>query len=124
MTDGPAEPGLERLMSRSLLDVFDERDAERRRRAIAEVYDPDVAFFEHDAVVRGPEALSARVQELLDGVPPDWVFRPAADVSVNHDLGRLPWTLGPAGGPPVVRGTDVAIRGDGRIRHLYVFIEA
>ena len=112
---------VQQLMHRSLLDVFNERDAERRAAAIAAVYSADVTFYEPGEAIRGPAALGARVQQLLDGAP-GWVFRPAGAASVNHDLGRLTWHFGPEGGPPVVIGTDIAIVGDGRIRSLYVFI--
>ena len=112
---------VQHLMHRSLLDVFNERDAERRAAAIAAVYSPDVTFYEPDDAIHGPAALGARVQQLLDGAP-GWVFRPAGAASANHDLGRLTWHFGPEGGPVVVTGTDVALVDDGRIRSLYVFI--
>ena len=124
MSATPRSTGtVERLMHRSLLDVFNERNAERRAVAIAAVYSADVTFYEADDAVRGPAALGARVQQLLDGAP-GWVFRPAAVASVNHDLGRLTWHFGPDGAPAAVTGTDVAIVEDGRIRSLYVFIHA
>jgi hypothetical protein len=109
------------LMTRSLLDVFNERDPERRAAAIREVYSPDVTFNEPADHSTGHEQLAARVQELLDDAP-GWVFRPAGDVSVNHDLGRLTWHFGADGQPPVVTGTDVALTADGRIHSLYVFV--
>jgi hypothetical protein len=114
---------VETLMHRSLLDVFNERDAERRAAAIAAVYSADVTFYEADDAVHGPAALGARVQQLLAGAP-GWVFRPAGVPSVNHNLGRLTWHFGPEGAPAAVTGTDVAIVEDGRIRSLYAFIHA
>ena len=42
---------------------------------------------------------------------------------VNHDLGRLQWQFGPAGAPPVVAGTDIAIFEHGRIQFLYTFLD-
>jgi hypothetical protein len=110
-------------MLRSLLDVFNERDATRRSAAIAAVYTPDVSFHESDGVTRGQAALGARVQQLLDGAP-GWAFRPAGAAAVNHDLGCLTWHFGPDGASPGVAGTDVALVADGRIRSLYVFIHA
>jgi hypothetical protein len=112
---------VQQLMTRSLLDVFNERDPERRAAAISAVYSPDVTFYEPDEVIEGPAALDRKVQQLLDGAP-GWVFRPAGEVSTNHNLGRLTWHFGPDGEPPVVTGTDVAIIDNGRIHSLYVFI--
>ena len=118
-----AQPGsrVRELMTRSLLDVFNERDPARRAAAIAAVYAPDVTFYEPEHAIQGPVALGARVQQLLDGAP-GWAFRPAGEVDVNHDLGRLTWHFGPDGARPVVTGTDIALVHDGRIRSLYVFI--
>lgn len=113
---------VEQLMHRSLLEVFNERDADRRAAAIAAVYTPDVTFHEPDAAIHGPAALGVRVQQLLDRAP-GWVFQPSGTASVNHDLGRLTWRFGPEGGPAVVTGMDVAIVDAGRIRALYVFID-
>ncbi|CAA9351334.1 MAG: hypothetical protein AVDCRST_MAG34-1778 [uncultured Nocardioidaceae bacterium] len=78
------------LMMRSLLDVFDERVWDRRVEAIAQVYSPDITFYEAAGSVAGPEGLARRVQDLLDQAPA-WSFRPRGAVSVNHDLGRLAW---------------------------------
>ena len=113
---------VQQLMTRSLLDVFNERDPERRAATIREVYSPDVTFYEQAELSIGHEQLTAKVQGLLDGAPPDWVFRAAGAVSVNHNLGRLTWHFGPEGQPAVVIGTDIALTSGGRIHSLYVFV--
>jgi hypothetical protein len=113
----------ETLMTRSLLEVFNERDPQRRVAAISEVYSPDVVFYEQEGPVNGPAALNERVQQLLDGAP-GFVFKPVGQPVVNHDIGRQPWTLGPADGSPVVFGTDIARLADGRIQALYAFVES
>jgi hypothetical protein len=118
--DGPTT--VRALMHRNLYEVFNERDPDRRAAAIAEVYSADPVFYEQDGVVEGRDALQKRVQELLDGAP-GFVFSAEGEATENHNAGRLTWHLGPAGAPPVVTGTDIAITGDGRIRTLYTFIE-
>jgi hypothetical protein len=110
------------LMTRSLLDVFNQRDPKQRAAAISEVYSPEIVFYEQEGTVTGPASLQKRVQELLDGAP-GFVFAPVGTPLINHDLGRQPWTLGPPEGPPVVFGTDVARIADGRIQALYAFVE-
>jgi hypothetical protein len=110
------------LMRRNLYEVFNERDPDRRAAAIADVYSADPVFYEQDNVVEGREALKVRVQALLDEAP-GFAFSAEGEATENHNLGRLTWHLGPAGAPPVVTGTDVAITGDGRIQALYTFIE-
>ena len=107
---------------RNLLEVFDERDTERRAEAIAAIHAPDVAFYEPDQVTRGHDALNARVQSLLDEAP-GLVFRPASEPETNHNLERLSWRFGPDGGEPVVTGTDIALVSNGRIVSVYTFLD-
>jgi hypothetical protein len=110
------------LMTRSLLDVFNQRDPQQRAAAIGEVYSPDIVFYEQDDTTTGGRALQERVQQLLDGAP-GFVFAPVGQPVINHDLGRQPWTFGPPDGPPVVFGTDIARIARDRIQALYVFVE-
>ena len=109
------------LMRANLLDVFNERDDDRRRAAIARIYTDDVTFLDPDATVTGHEALDEKARRLLDESP-DFVFTPGGPVLVNHDLGHLAWNLGPAGGEPVVRGIDIALVDNGRIARLYTVL--
>lgn len=109
------------LMRANLLDVFGERDVERRRAAIARIYHPDVEFADPDATVTGHDALDAKAQAILDDAP-DFAFAPAGRAYVNNDLGYLAWELGPEGGPPVVRGVDIALVRDGLIAKVYTLL--
>ena len=109
------------LMQANLLEVFNERDGERRRAAIARTYAPDVRFADPEEVITGHEALDAKAGRLLDESP-GFVFSPAGAVLVNHDLGYLAWNLGPQGQPPVVRGMDIALVEDGVITSLYTML--
>jgi hypothetical protein len=111
----------EELMRANLLDVFNERDAARRRAAIDRTYVADVEFSDPEETVVGREALHAKAQRLLDGAP-GFVFRPAGAVQVNHDLGYLAWEFGPEGQPPVVRGVDIALVADGLVARLYTLL--
>lgn len=109
------------LMEANLLQVFNERDDERRAKAIAATYAADVEFADPEGVATGHEELNAKARGLLEQSP-GFVFSPAGPVLVNHDLGHLAWALGPAGGAPVVRGIDVALVEDGRIKKLYTML--
>ena len=111
------------LVSVSLLHVFGERDAERRRATAAEVFSPDVVFLDAEAEVVGIEGLLAKVAGLLASAPADWVFAADGPAEELGDLARASWTFGPAGGPAQVRGTDVVLVGDGLVNRLYTFVE-
>ena len=112
---------IEQLMQANLLEVFNERDGERRRAAIGRTYASDVRFSDPDEVVEGHEALDAKAQKILDGAP-GFVFSPAGPIQVNHDLGYLAWNFGPQGQPPVVRGVDIALVTDGLIHAVYTLL--
>lgn len=109
------------LMRANLLEVFNERDAGRRRAAITRTYASDVRFADPEETVTGHDALDAKAQRLLDEAP-GFVFSPAGPPLVNHDLGHLGWNFGPEGQPPVVRGVDIALVEDGRIARLYTLL--
>jgi hypothetical protein len=110
------------LMERNLYEVFGQVNSVRRVATIAELYNADCTFFEAEGQNSGREALNARVESILKDAP-GFVFRAAGPAQVNHDLGRLRWQLGPAGVPPVVTGTDIAVFEHGRIRALYTFLD-
>ncbi len=112
------------LVTRSLLQVFGERDPAARREAAGEVFSPDVVFRDGEDELHGVDALLTKVEGLLAGAPADWVFAAAGPAQEIADLGRASWTFGPPGAPPVVRGTDIALQTDGRIARLYTFVEA
>ena len=112
---------IEDLMHANLFEVFAERDPERRMAAVRRTYAEDVAFSDPDEAVVGHDALSGKAQQILDSAP-GFVFSAAGPVRVNHDLGYLPWALGPAGQPPVVRGVDIALVEDGLIAKVYTLL--
>ncbi|MEV7625562.1 nuclear transport factor 2 family protein [Actinoplanes sp. NPDC089786] len=111
---------IEELMRGNLLDVFNERDGDRRRAAIARIYAPEVRFSDPDETVVGHQALDAKAQHILDGAP-GFVFRPDGPIRVSDDLGYLAWQFGPAG-EAVVRGVDIATVADGVITRVYTFL--
>jgi SnoaL-like domain len=109
------------LMRANLLEVFNERDAGRRRSAIARTYTTDVRFSDPEETATGHDALDAKAQQLLDEAP-GFVFSPAGPLQVNHDLGYLAWDFGPEGQPPAVRGVDIALVENGLIARLYTLL--
>ena len=115
---------LQHLMERNVLEVFGERDSERRKSVIVELYEENCSFYDMDSDAQfvGREALNAKVEHLLKGAP-DFVFRLAGPAQVIRDLGRVRWHFGPKGAAPVVTGMDVAIFREGRICSLYAFLD-
>ncbi|WP_456846184.1 nuclear transport factor 2 family protein [Cellulomonas sp. P5_C6] len=112
---------LDSLMRANLLEVFGERDPDRRSDAIRRTYSPDVVFVDAEGETRGHDALHAKAQAILDGAP-GFAFRPSGEIYQVGDLGYLAWELGPAGGPPVVSGVDMGFVRDGRLAQVYTVV--
>lgn len=109
------------LMEANLLEVFNERDAQRRAAAIERTYAPNVRWTDDEGIVVGRDALDTKaiaLQSQLEGL----VFTKAGPVHQTLGFGYLAWELGPDGGEPVATGFDVAIVRDDVISELYTVI--
>ena len=69
---------IRQLVLVNLFAVFNQRDAERRLKAIAGNYTDDVIWTDPEGTTHGHEALNDRAQRLLDGLP-GFVFTGATD---------------------------------------------
>jgi hypothetical protein len=110
------------LLLANLLAVFNERDPERRLKAIAGNYTEDVMWTEPDGTT-GHEAMNEKAQKLL-GRLPSFVFTAAGPVHVSRDLGLLAFFMGVPEQPPAVGGIDAAVVRDGRIAVLRTILTA
>nr|WP_228768967.1 nuclear transport factor 2 family protein [Mycolicibacterium malmesburyense]CRL77898.1 hypothetical protein CPGR_04451 [Mycolicibacterium malmesburyense] len=81
---------IERLMESNLLRVFNERDADRRRAAIADTYSPEVRWTDDEGVCVGHEALDAKAQALQDGQLAGLSFIKAGPVHQTRGFGISP----------------------------------
>jgi len=108
---------------RNLLEVFNEQDEMKRLQVLQELYVPEATFFEADASFKGYEAINQRVTEVLQTLPPNSFFRTAGAMTQNHNLARLPWTLGLKDGSVLASGMDIATLEGERITALYIFID-
>lgn len=111
------------LMQANLARVFGERDAGRRLEAIRELYAEDAVLHEPHATAAGHIAICDAVTALRAGLPSDVVFTAIRPATGHHGIGRLLWRSGPADGPAVVTGMDIAHLQDGRIHSLTVFLD-
>jgi len=96
------------------LQVFSERDPEKRRAAIDRTYVDDVRFIDPDTESVGREALNDRAQKILDDAPADFVLEEEGLAYVSPDTGVQAWRFGPPG-DPAVRGIDVLTARDGSV---------
>lgn len=119
-----ADPkGYEQLLNANLVRVFGERNPDRRRAAIAEIYARDAVLYEPDAMATGHDAINEAVEALLASLPVGFAFTANGPAVGHHGIARLRWSSGPVNGPVAVTGTDVAHIADGRIQRLYVLLD-
>lgn len=112
-----------RLLRANLARVFNERDAEKRAAAIAELYVDDPVMYEPEGVVEGRAAIAEVAGKLLEQFGPTFAFTPTGVAAGHHGLGVLQWQGGPTGGEAMVRGADAAEVVDGRIARLWVLLD-
>ncbi|MBO9559855.1 MAG: nuclear transport factor 2 family protein [Caulobacter sp.] len=118
----PTEPDYDRMLRSNLEQVFNERDADKRRAAIDALFVAEPVMFEPEAVVTGRAAIAEVAGRLLEQFGPTFSFTPLAPAVGHHGLGVLHWQAGPKNGPVAVTGADAAQIVDGRIARLWVLL--
>ena len=107
-------------MQANLARVFAEHNADKRIKAIREIYAEDAVL---NASAKGHAAINEAVTSLLASLPPGFVFRSIGPAIGHHNIGHLKWRSGPPDGPPVVSGMDIAHFEGNLIHSLFVFLE-
>jgi hypothetical protein len=121
-TSGSAPEVVSELLLRNLTQVFDERDGDRRRTAIAELWAPDAVFVDPMGRFTGHAALDAAIAELHSHTPAHR-FAAVGAPSVHAGGGLLNWSYGPDGDLSRVTGQDVAVVAGGKIVALYTYLD-
>jgi hypothetical protein len=112
---------LAQLMEENLKQVWSERDATRRMKAIENIYAKDSALYHVNDITDGHEAINKSVSNTLNSMPEEFVFTKLKPVIINNNIGRLIWGVGPKDNPPLATGMDIATFENGKIKSLYVF---
>jgi SnoaL-like domain len=103
--------------------MWNETDPSARRAIITSLWAEDAQYIDPLVAAAGYDEIDATVaavQQQFAGM----VFRLASAVDAHHDQARFTWELGPAGGPALVVGFDVAQRDeDGRLRLVLGFLD-
>jgi hypothetical protein len=111
------------LVTRSLLDVFGENDAMRRRATVDELYNEDVVFYDPSkGAYRGRDEID-RIAGAIRATHPDFQYQPIGEPEELGNAGRLRWVAGRPGEAPVYAGTDFILARDGRITAIYLFFD-
>ncbi|GLY68653.1 nuclear transport factor 2 family protein [Amycolatopsis taiwanensis] len=105
--------------------VWNEKDAETRRTAVAELWASDGHYANVSQQFRGHEEIDGAIREAYhDFVTKGFRFT-VHDYHENHDAVRIVWHMVPAAGGTVAAvGTEHIIRDEnGRIRSDYQFMD-
>jgi SnoaL-like domain len=104
--------------------VWNEPDADARRRAVAELWTEDGTYTDPLAAAEGHEAIEAVIAGAREQFP-GHVFKLFGDIDAHHDVVRFGWELVPEGGDEsVVVGFDVAVAtSNGSLRNVYGFLD-
>ena len=111
------------LMEENLRQVWSERNADRRRKALEGIYAKDSTLFEVGETFLGYDSINDQVSNIVNAMPATFIFTRLKPVIINNNIGRLIWGVGPKDQPPVATGMDIAVFENGRIKSLYVFLE-
>ncbi len=102
--------------------MFNQRDHERRRAAVARIYADDIRWADDDGVTIGRDALDAKAIELQARLG-DLQFVAVGRTHQTLGLGYLAFQLvEPRSDTPVGSGFDVAIVRDDVIAELYTVL--
>ncbi|MBV8684191.1 MAG: nuclear transport factor 2 family protein [Caulobacteraceae bacterium] len=106
------------------LAVWNEDDADRRRRMIAEGWSTEPRYVDPLMAGDGREGV-ANMIEALRGRFPGHGFNLKGSADGHGQFVRFSWTLGDANGARVVGGMDVVrLDGEGRIAEVIGFLDA
>jgi hypothetical protein len=112
---------IETLIKRNLHEVFGERDAKKRREAIAQLWTEGCVFIDHTGKTSGRDELDRAVAILHERLP-GYVFNELRPVDLLHQSGRLAWSYGRPGQEPI-KGVDVVLVRDSRISLMLTFLD-
>jgi hypothetical protein len=107
---------------RKNVEAFGEREPNRRRAIMSEIWAANGEFVDPDGRHVGLQAIDEAVERLLQRFP-DFVFSELGAPDIHNEIGRLAWGFGPPGAKPVVTGLDVIVSKAGRIDALYTFLD-
>lgn len=109
-------------LAKKHLDIWSERNAEKRSSAMTQVYSPDVEIVDPFFVIHGQSKLNDFIND-LQGKYPGFAFGISRPIDSHNNVARLFWQFGPESNPNEITGQDIFVIENGKIKSLYVFID-
>ncbi len=111
------------VLVKRYIDLWNERDAGKRRAAMAEIWIEEAYYVDPLAEATGHEAVDAVIAGAQAQFP-GFVFRLAGEVEAHHNMLRFTWELAPQeGAEAVVVGSDVASTVEGKLQYVVGFLD-
>ncbi len=104
------------------IELWNERNAARRRELFAANWTPNASYV--DPIMSGDG--HSGIDALIDGVHkkfPEFRFKLLGKVDGYGSHARFSWGLGPDGADSPIKGTDIALIDNGKIRSITGFLD-
>jgi SnoaL-like protein len=104
------------------IELWNERNAARRRELFAANWTANASYVDPIMSGDGPSGIDA----LIDGVHkkfPEFRFKLLGKVDGYGSHARFSWGLGPDGADSPIKGTDIALIDNGKIRSITGFLD-
>ncbi len=102
--------------------IWNETDSGARQALIARTWTEDGSYV--DPLMEGDghtgiDVMTAGAQAQFSGLQ----FRRTSEIDAHHNVARFTWELGPADGPGVAGGCDIATLAGGRLQRIVGFLD-
>lgn len=115
----PAD-SITRLMYRHF-EVCNELDSVKRNAALKEVYAPNIYSVDPNFAAIGYQGMINAINMLHKDLPGARLTI-TGPVETHHNVARFPYSLGRLGENPIAVGWDIVVFDQGRITHIYTFV--
>lgn len=119
---GPATAGVRSILTKNLLEVFNERVDAVRRVALEQLWHNEGVFIDPEGAHHGKSEIDAAVVGLFARFA-NFEFSVNGVTRAYHGVGCLFWAYGPTHDPKRITGIDVGAIADGKLISLYTFVD-
>lgn len=111
------------LLKQYLYTIFGERDAAKRRAAIAVLWNKDGVFVSRFGAFSGASSIDRAIDQMQQQFP-HFVCSELGAPECFHSVGRLAWGYGLPNERPQITGLNVAVVSNNRLSALYTFFDS
>ena len=110
------------LIEQDLLGFFNQRNRRKRAAALKELWATGGVFWSSEGTYIGHHEIENAAAALQRRFP-EFEFAPVGDIDEIPRAARLHWSFGAPGQAPAITGLDVITAANGKIIHMYRFLD-